>query len=871
AIIGMFFQDGLTGSAWGDWSLYTSSPLRAREPKLGVQDPVGFWDPLGLSADKDEATFKRRRAVEIKHGRIAMYACMGYITPEYFKFPGFLSPSLGLKFADVPNGLAALSKVPVLGGAQIIAFCGLIETTGFFQASSTTDGRGPREGQFSMKDSTESAEPGNYGVGFPTFLGKVEDPEARKSKLAAELANGRLAMMAIIGMFFQDGLTGSAWGDWSLYTSSPLRAREPKVARNFFGGGSTSSASFDPATELGVQDPVGFWDPLGLSADKDEATFKRRRAVEIKHGRIAMYACMGYITPEYFKFPGFLSPSLGLKFADVPNGLAALSKVPVLGGAQIIAFCGLIETTGFFQASSTTDGRGPREGQFSMKDSTESAEPGNYGVGFPTFLGKVEDPEARKSKLAAELANGRLAMMAIIGMFFQDGLTGSAWGDWSLYTSSPLRAREPKVARNFFGGGSTSSASFDPATELGVQDPVGFWDPLGLSADKDEATFKRRRAVEIKHGRIAMYACMGYITPEYFKFPGFLSPSLGLKFADVPNGLAALSKVPVLGGAQIIAFCGLIETTGFFQASSTTDGRGPREGQFSMKDSTESAEPGNYGVGFPTFLGKVEDPEARKSKLAAELANGRLAMMAIIGMFFQDGLTGSAWGDWSLYTSSPLRAREPKVARNFFGGGSTSSASFDPATELGVQDPVGFWDPLGLSADKDEATFKRRRAVEIKHGRIAMYACMGYITPEYFKFPGFLSPSLGLKFADVPNGLAALSKVPVLGGAQIIAFCGLIETTGFFQASSTTDGRGPREGQFSMKDSTESAEPGNYGVGFPTFLGKVEDPEARKSKLAAELANGRLAMMAIIGMFFQDGLTGSAWGDWGLYTASPLR
>ena len=56
--------------------------------------------------------------------------------------------------------------------------------------------------------------------------------------------------------------------------------------RNFFGGDTTSYASFDPATELGVQDPIGFWDPLGLSADKDQATFKRRRAVEIKHGRI---------------------------------------------------------------------------------------------------------------------------------------------------------------------------------------------------------------------------------------------------------------------------------------------------------------------------------------------------------------------------------------------------------------------------------------------------------------------------------------------------------------------------------------------------------------------------------------------------------
>ena len=34
-----------------------------------VQPPVGFWDPLGLSADGDVAVFKRRREVELKHGR----------------------------------------------------------------------------------------------------------------------------------------------------------------------------------------------------------------------------------------------------------------------------------------------------------------------------------------------------------------------------------------------------------------------------------------------------------------------------------------------------------------------------------------------------------------------------------------------------------------------------------------------------------------------------------------------------------------------------------------------------------------------------------------------------------------------------------
>ena len=37
-------------------------------------------------------------------------------------------------------------------------------------------------------------------------------------------------MMMLPGMFFQDGLTGSAWGDWSLYTASPLRAEPVSAA-----------------------------------------------------------------------------------------------------------------------------------------------------------------------------------------------------------------------------------------------------------------------------------------------------------------------------------------------------------------------------------------------------------------------------------------------------------------------------------------------------------------------------------------------------------------------------------------------------------------------------------------------------------------
>ena len=161
------------------------------------------------------------------------------------KFPGYLSPSAGLKFADVPNGLAAISKVPAAGWGQILAYMAFCEVS-----QDQSAGTPAAAGDFGFKVLTSS------------------DPAEKTKKLNAELANGRLAMMAIIGMFFQatlqhdscslkdpvlsvcskqhydnicmirrrslliamqDGLTGSAWGDWANYTASPLRAFENEL------------------------------------------------------------------------------------------------------------------------------------------------------------------------------------------------------------------------------------------------------------------------------------------------------------------------------------------------------------------------------------------------------------------------------------------------------------------------------------------------------------------------------------------------------------------------------------------------------------------------------------------------------------------
>ncbi|CAK0878077.1 unnamed protein product [Prorocentrum cordatum] len=99
-------------------ALHWIPAARVRE-RAGRAGPSGFWDPAGFTADGSTVNFARRRQTELKHGRVSMLATMGYITPEITgKLPGYLSPSAGLKFADIPNGLGAISRFPRRAGRR---------------------------------------------------------------------------------------------------------------------------------------------------------------------------------------------------------------------------------------------------------------------------------------------------------------------------------------------------------------------------------------------------------------------------------------------------------------------------------------------------------------------------------------------------------------------------------------------------------------------------------------------------------------------------------------------------------------------------------------------------------------------------------
>ena len=161
-----------------------SSSLAVSELELGAVEPLGVYDPLGWLETQPES-FERRRAVERKHGRVAMAAVVGAIVHNnHIVFDGYLSPSNNLKFSDVPTGADGIRAIPTAGLAQILAFFALVELA--WMPASKYDG--------------------DYGVGY--FGTNVEDPEEKARKLNVELNNGRAAQMGILGNMVAEKLTG---------------------------------------------------------------------------------------------------------------------------------------------------------------------------------------------------------------------------------------------------------------------------------------------------------------------------------------------------------------------------------------------------------------------------------------------------------------------------------------------------------------------------------------------------------------------------------------------------------------------------------------------------------------------------------------
>jgi len=172
------------------------------------------------------------------------------------------------------------------------------------------------------------------------------------------------------------------------------------------------------------------------------------------------------------------------------------------------------------------------------------------------------------------------------------------------------------------------------------------------------------------------------------------------------------------------------------------------------------------------------------------------------------------------------------------GSARTSLAAWQDENVVGITAPMGFFDPMGLSQDKDDETMNYYREAELKHGRVAMAACLGW----YFDAGG-VHPAFNSQLSSDP--LEAAKQLPLVGWLQFVLGCGAIEWLAL--QIKTRPGYQPGDllGASYWVDDSDA--------GWLDYQNK-------------EINNGRLAMCAIMGMITQD----FYFGDYGDQIFKPL-
>jgi len=148
------------------------------------------FDPLNLAASYPPFV-PWFRECELRHGRTAMLAVMGFIATDYMRLPGEM-----YSFEAIPKTIdihdALLKSGPMYQLALWIGLFDLVITAP--AVGCMTDGTG---------DDGERAA-GDYG--WNTFA--PESKEGLEKKRMAELLNGRLAMIAVGGIATQSIVSG---------------------------------------------------------------------------------------------------------------------------------------------------------------------------------------------------------------------------------------------------------------------------------------------------------------------------------------------------------------------------------------------------------------------------------------------------------------------------------------------------------------------------------------------------------------------------------------------------------------------------------------------------------------------------------------
>ena len=210
------------------------APLEAKSPAVldGIGATAPFagngkcWDPVGFTERTEDSLMLWYRAAELKHSRVAMLACTGWLVNQYeLYFPGNLAA--GKAFSSLgKNPLEAWSATPYDGKVQILFAIGLAEFHSEFGTYKKHFTRGgPLPGN--QIERTASGWQDVWGGKVLNIPFGPEDTDAKfRTQQNAELNNGRAAMIGIMGFSAAalvpgsvpalDGLDGVVAQGWTI-------------------------------------------------------------------------------------------------------------------------------------------------------------------------------------------------------------------------------------------------------------------------------------------------------------------------------------------------------------------------------------------------------------------------------------------------------------------------------------------------------------------------------------------------------------------------------------------------------------------------------------------------------------------------------
>ena len=168
-------------------------PVEFAQSLPGVAAPLGYFDPLGFCAgDATEGKIRFYREVEVKHGRVAMLAAVGFAYAEgnHPLFGGDI---------DVPSYIAFQETPLQTFWPAVMLFIAIPEVFSVFTFQS------PGEEKWAIRDDHT---PGDLGVDPLGLVQKTGTSKSLSDMQTKELNNGRLAMIAIVGMVGQELATG---------------------------------------------------------------------------------------------------------------------------------------------------------------------------------------------------------------------------------------------------------------------------------------------------------------------------------------------------------------------------------------------------------------------------------------------------------------------------------------------------------------------------------------------------------------------------------------------------------------------------------------------------------------------------------------